>query len=127
MLGIESNTQRECMDESLGIIIRLLTEEEPITYESEWFQLRDAQFQLKAYQPPTMPIPPSATISPKTTIRFVPHTAFKPDATVYLLPPARDIRRWSAPTSDLSSVAPYHSVPAKTASQPKSSQMLIEP
>jgi len=30
------------MDESLGVIKRLLTEIEPITHESDWFTLRDA-------------------------------------------------------------------------------------
>ena len=35
MLGIDPPTQRRYMDESLGIIIRLLTETQPITYEAE--------------------------------------------------------------------------------------------
>jgi limonene 1,2-monooxygenase len=64
MLGIDPNTQRARMDEALGVILRLLTEEEPLTYECEWFTLRDAQLQLKPYQRPTMPIGVAATISP---------------------------------------------------------------
>ena len=63
-LGIEPTTQRPRMDEALGVIIRLLTEEEPITYKGEWFELRDAQLQLKPFQRPTMPIAVASTISP---------------------------------------------------------------
>ena len=63
-LGIEPTTQRPRMDEALGLIIRLLTEEEPITYKGEWFELRDAQLQLKPLQRPTMPIAVASTISP---------------------------------------------------------------
>lgn len=64
MFGLEPTTQRPRMDEALGIIIRLLTEDEPITYKSDWFELHEARLQLKPYQRPTMPIAVAATISP---------------------------------------------------------------
>ncbi len=64
ILGLEPTTQRPKMDEALGIIIRLLTEDEPFTYESDWFELHEAQLQLKPLQRPTMPIAVAATISP---------------------------------------------------------------
>ena len=64
MLGIEPTTQREKMDESLGIIVRLLTETEPITYESSWFELHDAVLHLQPYQRPHMPIAVAAAQSP---------------------------------------------------------------
>ena len=38
MLGIDSTAQRERMDESLGVIMRLFTESEPLTYESDWLR-----------------------------------------------------------------------------------------
>ncbi len=63
-LGIESTRQREMMDEGLGAIIRLLTEDEPVTCQGSWFELREAQLQLKPYQRPTMPIAVASTISP---------------------------------------------------------------
>ena len=63
-LGIEPTRQRSIMDEALGIIIRLLTEEEPITYKSDWFELHEAHLQLKPYQRPTMPIAVASTVSP---------------------------------------------------------------
>jgi limonene 1,2-monooxygenase len=52
------------MDEALGIIIRLLTDDEPVTYESDWFELHEAQLQLRPYQRPAMPIAVAATVSP---------------------------------------------------------------
>ena len=51
-LGIDPNTQRPRMDESIGIIKRLLTEDEPITHESDWFTLKEARSQLKPYTKP---------------------------------------------------------------------------
>ena len=56
MIGIDPTTQRERMDESFGIILRLFTETEPITYKSEWFELREAMLQLRPFQKPYMPI-----------------------------------------------------------------------
>src|SRR5881397_433113 len=64
MLAIEPTRQREMMDEGLGVIIRLMTEDEPITYETDWFKLREAQLQLKPYQRPTMPLAVASTLSP---------------------------------------------------------------
>lgn len=63
-LGIEPTRQRDMMDESLGIIIRLFTETAPLTYVSDWFALHDAVLQLRPYQRPHMPIAVAATQSP---------------------------------------------------------------
>lgn len=63
-LGLNPATQRPRMEEGLGVIIRLLTEEEPITYESDWITLKNAQLQLKPVQRPTMPLAVASTISP---------------------------------------------------------------
>ncbi|MBM3224708.1 MAG: LLM class flavin-dependent oxidoreductase [Candidatus Tectomicrobia bacterium] len=64
MLGIDPLTQRPRMDESLGIIMRLLTETEPLTYESDWFTLRDAVAHLRPYTHPHFPIVVAAAQSP---------------------------------------------------------------
>ena len=64
MLGIDPSTQRKRMDEGLGIIIQLMTSDEPVSYECEWFTLRDARLQLKPYQRPHMPIAVASTLSP---------------------------------------------------------------
>ena len=63
-LGIEPTRQREMMDESLGIIIRLLTEDAPITYKTDWFELNEALIQLKPYRRDTLPIAVASTITP---------------------------------------------------------------
>jgi limonene 1,2-monooxygenase len=64
MLAIEPTRQREMMDEGLGVIIRLMTEDGPITHETDWFKLREAQLQLKPYQRPHMPMAVASTLSP---------------------------------------------------------------
>jgi limonene 1,2-monooxygenase len=64
MLGIDPLEQRHRMDESLGIIMRLLTETEPITYESDWFVLRDASAHLRPYTQPHFPVVVAAAQSP---------------------------------------------------------------
>src|SRR5918911_1573012 len=46
MLGIPAARQRERMDEALGIIIRLFESTEPLSYQSDWFQLSEAVLQL---------------------------------------------------------------------------------
>ena len=64
MLGIDLPTQRPRMDEALGIIIRLLTETEPITYEADWFTLKEALLHLRPYTQPHFPIAVAAAQSP---------------------------------------------------------------
>jgi limonene 1,2-monooxygenase len=64
MMGIPSTTQRERMDESFGVILRLFTETEPITYKSDWFELNEAMLQLRPYTKPYMPIAVASVQSP---------------------------------------------------------------
>ena len=64
MLGIDPARQREMMDESLGIIIRLMSEPEPLTYKSDWFQLNEASLQLRPYQDPYVPVAVASVQSP---------------------------------------------------------------
>ena len=64
MMGIDPTTQREKMDEAFGIILRLFKETEPITYKSDWFELRDAMLQLRPYRKPHMPIAVASVQSP---------------------------------------------------------------
>ncbi len=64
MMGIDPSTQRRRMDESLGLILRLWTETEPITYESDWFTLKDARVHLRPYSQPHMPVAVAASQSP---------------------------------------------------------------
>lgn len=64
MMGIEHTVQRPRMDEAMGIILRLFTETEPITYKSDWFELNEALLQLRPYQKPYMPLAVAAVQSP---------------------------------------------------------------
>jgi len=64
MLGIEPNTQRPRMDEAMGLIMRLLTETEPITYKSDWINLTEARLHLRPYTHPHMPLAVAAAGSP---------------------------------------------------------------
>jgi limonene 1,2-monooxygenase len=64
MLGIDPNLLRPRMAEALEVIVRLLTETEPFTVESEWFHLTDAVLQLRPYQRPYPPIAVTSMESP---------------------------------------------------------------
>jgi limonene 1,2-monooxygenase len=48
MMGIPTDKQRERMEESLEVILRLFAGER-VTHESDWFVLRDAALQLAPY------------------------------------------------------------------------------
>ncbi len=63
MLGIDAITQRERMDEALGVILRLF-KGEVVTHESDWFTLRDARLQVAPYTYPHMPVAVASTFSP---------------------------------------------------------------
>jgi limonene 1,2-monooxygenase len=64
MLGIDPPMQRPRMAEALDVIVRLLTESEPITHTSDWFEVRDAVLQLRPYAQPHFPIAVASTQSP---------------------------------------------------------------
>jgi len=64
MLGIKPERQREMMDESLGIIMRLFKESDPITYKSDWFELNEAMLQLRPYSDPHLPVAVASVESP---------------------------------------------------------------
>jgi limonene 1,2-monooxygenase len=63
-LGIDPPTQRPRMDESIGVIKRLLTETDPITHSSDWFTLKEALLHLRPYTQPHFPIAVAAAQSP---------------------------------------------------------------
>jgi limonene 1,2-monooxygenase len=64
MFGVDPSRTRPMMDESLGVILRLFTETEPITVESDWFSLRDAVLQVRPYTRPYMPLAVASMQSP---------------------------------------------------------------
>jgi limonene 1,2-monooxygenase len=64
MMGIDPATQRERMEESLGAIMALLTSDEPVSMQTDWFTLRDARLQLRPYTYPHFEVAVAATVSP---------------------------------------------------------------
>ncbi len=64
MFGIHPERQREMMDESLGVILRLFERTDPLTVKSDWFELNEAVLQLRPYQQPSIPIAVASVQSP---------------------------------------------------------------
>src|SRR5262245_35543383 len=64
MMGIEVARQRDMMEEALEAILLLFRSEEPVTYETDWFSLRDARLQLRPYTHPHPEVAVAAQISP---------------------------------------------------------------
>ena len=56
LMGIDRDTMRKMYDESLEIIMRLLRTDGPITYEGQFWTLREAELQVKSYQQPHVPV-----------------------------------------------------------------------
>ena len=67
MLGIDPERQREMMDESLGVIIRLFESTAPLTVKSDWFELNEALLQLRPYQQ-SLPVTVASVQSPAGVI-----------------------------------------------------------
>src|SRR5438034_1258880 len=64
MMGIEPVHLRRRMEESLDAIIRLLRCDEPVTMQTDWFELREARLHLAPYSDPRFPIAVASTITP---------------------------------------------------------------
>ena len=64
MMGIDAATQRQRMDEAMGIILRLFSELEPLTYKGGWFELNEAMLQIRPFQKPYMPLAVASVQSP---------------------------------------------------------------
>ncbi|MCZ7576025.1 MAG: LLM class flavin-dependent oxidoreductase [Dehalococcoidia bacterium] len=60
MLGIDAITQRQRMDEALGVILRLFRGE-TVSIETDWFTMREARLQLAPYTHPHMPVAVAST------------------------------------------------------------------
>src|SRR6185503_16182185 len=64
MLGIEPNQQRPRMEESMRAIVHLLTSDEPLTMETDWFTLRNARLHLRPFTQPHFPLAVASAGSP---------------------------------------------------------------
>lgn len=63
MMGIDPSDLRRRMDESLGCLVKLLNGE-TVSFETDWFTLREARCQLLPYQSPTVEMAVASAISP---------------------------------------------------------------
>jgi limonene 1,2-monooxygenase len=63
IMGIPIARQRDMMDESLGVIVRLLRGEE-VTHDSDWFKLNKARLQMSPYSRPSVEIAVASQVSP---------------------------------------------------------------
>ena len=64
MLGIKPERQRAMMEESLDAIMRLMSDPEPYTVKTDWFEKNDAVLQLRPYQDPIVPVSVASVESP---------------------------------------------------------------
>ncbi len=64
MMGIDVSRQRDMMEESLEAILLLLRSDEPVTYETDWFRLRNARLQLRPFTHPHFEVAVAAQVSP---------------------------------------------------------------
>lgn len=68
MLGIDPKLARARMEESLGVIMRLFGDIEPLTHVSDWFELHDARLQMRPYTHPHPDVAVTAVTSPSGMI-----------------------------------------------------------
>jgi limonene 1,2-monooxygenase len=64
MIGVPQSETRRLLEESLGVIMRLLTSEEPVTFKNERWDLREARLHLRPYSNPLFDIAVAAVASP---------------------------------------------------------------
>ena len=64
MMGIEAETQRRRMDESLGAIVALLEGKAPVTMKTDWFELREARLHLRPWTKGGFPIAVASVTTP---------------------------------------------------------------
>lgn len=64
MIGIDQADTRRLLEESLDVIMRLLTTEEPVTFKNERWDLREARLHLRPYSNPLFDVAVAAVASP---------------------------------------------------------------
>ena len=64
MIGVAQADTRRLLEESLDVIMRLLTSDEPVTFKNERWDLREARLHLRPYSNPLFDIAVAAVASP---------------------------------------------------------------
>ena len=61
MIGLEPSQTRQLLEDGLGVIVRLLTSEEPVTFKNDRWDLREARLHLRPYSNPLFDIAAAAS------------------------------------------------------------------
>jgi limonene 1,2-monooxygenase len=64
MVGLSQNDTRRLLEEGMGVIVKLLRGEEPVTFKNERWDLRDARLHLRPYSSPLFDLAVAAVASP---------------------------------------------------------------
>ncbi|TFD62175.1 LLM class flavin-dependent oxidoreductase [Cryobacterium suzukii] len=64
MIGIESSEQRDALEVDTGVLMHLLTSDEPISIETPRYKLVNARLQLDSYSNPHLEVATAAIVSP---------------------------------------------------------------
>jgi limonene 1,2-monooxygenase len=64
MIGVPQSETRRLLEESLDVIMRLLTSEEPVTFRNERWDLREARLHLRPFSDPLFDVAVAAVASP---------------------------------------------------------------
>ena len=64
MVGLDQSQTRELLAEGIDIIMRLLRDDEPVTFKNDRWDLRDARLHLRPYSDPLFDVAVAAVASP---------------------------------------------------------------
>ena len=64
MIGVKQSQTRELLEQSLTVIMQLLTSEKPVTFKNDRWDLRDARLHLRPYSNPLLDVVVAAVASP---------------------------------------------------------------
>jgi limonene 1,2-monooxygenase len=64
MIGLSQAQTRGLLEDGLGVIMKLLTSEEPVTFKNDRWDLRDARLHLRPYSNPLFDVAVAAVASP---------------------------------------------------------------
>jgi limonene 1,2-monooxygenase len=64
MIGIDASEQRDALEVDTGVLMHLLTNDEPISIETPRYKLVDARLQLDSYSNPHLEVATAAIVSP---------------------------------------------------------------
>ncbi len=64
MIGLQQSQTRGLLEDGMGIITRLLTSDEPVTFKNDRWDLREARLHLGPYSNPLFDVAVAAVTSP---------------------------------------------------------------